>query len=94
MSEEPLFYAKGNRIFQRPIEKVRPDGTRATTMNFAICEISEYLNEGAAQQIVDMLNAGHEVLTARAAASARAPEPGAPGVSNEPAYETQEGRDA
>jgi hypothetical protein len=66
MDKEPLFYAEGDRIFQRPVETVRPDGTRATTMGFCLCTVSEYLNEGAAQKIVDMLNAGHEAQEAAA----------------------------
>jgi hypothetical protein len=68
---EPMdgtFYAKGRVIHRSPIEKVRPDGRTSISVGFPVCEVSEYLNENAAQKLADILNAHDPMLAALKAA--------------------------
>lgn len=63
MSDEP-FYAKGRTIHQRPATTVRPDGTKAVTMGFPVCTLSDYVGDDAALHVVRLMNAGHAALAA------------------------------
>lgn len=47
---EPLFYAKGNTVFQRPVKSER--GTR---MGFAVCDVRDGVDP---DEVCEILNKG------------------------------------
>ena len=58
---EPLYYAKNQTVFKSPVETTKPDGTRAITMGFPVCTMSEYLSAGAAEAVAELMSQGERV---------------------------------
>jgi len=61
---EPLFYAKGGAVFQRP---------NKGQMGFKVCDCNEFV-DGAAELIADSLNLVHEMSGVTVGCSAEAPK--------------------
>lgn len=63
---EPLFYANGPRIYQRPSDTILPDGRRATSMGFCVCEMFIGMEEQATT-LARILNRGSDAKSLLAA---------------------------
>lgn len=61
-NDTPAFVARGQSIWRLPTTTVNDDGTCNTTLGFKVCDLADHLNDGAAEQIAAMLNAGHRAL--------------------------------
>lgn len=56
MTEAPLYYINGRRVFKRSVETKHPDGSSSRTMGFVVCVIEEFV-EGGAEFVCAALNA-------------------------------------
>ena len=63
MDEEalPMFHLEGNKIFQRPINVTKDDGTKSVKMGFVVCTVDEWIAQP--EIVVNLLNAGHEAIS-------------------------------
>ena len=57
---EPTYSAEGNVILHKPVEKTRDDGKKAVALGFQVATVNEFLNDGAAEEIADLLNKGEK----------------------------------
>jgi hypothetical protein len=58
------FRHDGNTIFADPVRTKRPDGTTSVSLGFAVAEICDGVELGAAEMIARVMNSHEEMLTA------------------------------
>lgn len=57
---KPTYTAEGNAIFHKPVEKTQSDGRKSVSMGFQVVTVCDWLNDGAPQEIADLLNKGEK----------------------------------
>ena len=56
MTDEPLYYAKGDTIFKRSVHKQKEGGGSTISLGFPVCTLTEFVGTDGAQFIADALN--------------------------------------
>lgn len=56
MTDEPLYYAKGDTIYKRPVRTPNDDGGATISIGFPVCKLTEFVGTDGAQFVVDAFN--------------------------------------
>ena len=57
-ANQPLYYAQGGTIFQRPAEVTKPDGSKSLQLGFPAASVSEFLGDDTPDTIATLMNRG------------------------------------
>lgn len=61
MADTP-YYAKGGLVWKAPITTENPDGTKSMSMGFPVATMHECVGDDAAEELANLMNAGHAAL--------------------------------
>ncbi len=56
MTDEPLYYAKGNEVWKRPIETPREGGGKTISIGFKVCTCTDVVGLKGAETVAKMLS--------------------------------------
>lgn len=56
MTDEPLYYAKGNTIYKRPVSTPKEGGGKTVSLGFPVCTVSEFVGTDGVAVILEAFN--------------------------------------
>jgi hypothetical protein len=60
---DPLYYAKGDTVYKRPVYKRNGNGTQDISIGFPVCVMHDVVGQEAAETVAELMNAGSNVTS-------------------------------